>query len=183
MKLPIFLKGNELKIFVAVLLSALASGCASTYQDPRPLGVQQAELATSLKELSGQYDVIDARNDFYSFTKFEAKALIVSRQENVARFSLIGKEKTITIDGNRCSGRIGADRISPRLYCDGQKVGFFAPVVELATKDYEVTLNGGLLGGQEAMPVKTGDYLFSFFESGSGRPHYYLLKRRSAVTE
>ena len=97
-------------------------------------------------------------------------------------FLLDGKDKTIIINGSQCNGRIRPDRNSPRLYCDGQKEGFFAPVVELATKDQEITMNG-LLGGTKAMPVKTGDYLFSFVESGSGRPHYYLLRKRPPAAE
>lgn len=168
-----------MKIFTAVMLTALVSGCASTYQDPRPLEVQQAELDNSLKQLSGQYDVIDSRNDFYNFTKFEARSVTVIRQGTAAQFLLVGKEKTILIVGNKCIGRNEPNKDAPWLYCDGQKGGLFAPVVELATKDKEIKLNG--LFAEKAMQVKAGDYLFNFHESGSGRPHHYLLKKRAVA--
>ncbi|MYM66342.1 hypothetical protein GTP45_05765 [Pseudoduganella sp. FT55W] len=171
-----------MKIYAPILLAALVSGCATAYQDPRPLDVQQAELENSLKELSGQYEVIDARNDFYSFTKFEAHTLVVSRQGNGAKFLLVGKKDALLINGHDCKGRNEPDGKSPWLYCATEKGGFFAPVVERVRIDQEVGAKG-LLSVEKPMQVKAGDYLFNFHESGSGRPHYYLLKKRPAVAE
>jgi hypothetical protein len=170
-------KGSPLKIFSAILVTTLISGCVSTFYDARPVETQQADLDGALTALAGPYDVIDARNDFYNFTKFDGRALIIIRTGQSASFLLVGGKETLLIDGNECTGYV--DRNSPRLICHPKTRDFIVPGIELATKDHEITLSGLFSG--KPMLVKAGDYVFDVIEAGSGRSHYYLLRKKPAA--
>lgn len=169
-----------MKIFAAILVTTLISGCVSTFHDTRPVETQQADLDGALTALVGPYDVIDARNDFYNFTKFDGRSLIIIRKGQNASFLLVGEKETILFEGTKCTGYVNMN--SPRLICDPKTPGFIGPGIVLATKDYQITLGG--LFSAKPMLVKAGDYVFDVHETGSGRPHYYLLRKKLvAATE
>lgn len=168
-----------MKNSLALCFTLLLSGCISTYQDPRPVELQKEELEITLKEFAGGYEVIDSLNDRYSLYEAETDSVAVIRDGNSVVFGLVGK-KTLRFYGIDCMGRFKPGHDKPWLYCDTEKeLPLFGIVMQVATADREIKSSG--LGGlfSKTIHLKKGDYLLDFHSRATGRPHYYILRKRA----
>jgi len=162
-----------------VLFLACISGCTSipTTPDTRSQEEKKTDFKTAISELSGEYDVVDSRNEIYLNYNFAAaKSLKVTTLGEDIIFKLIGKNNSeLLIVGRNCIGN--NHKLSTNFLC--REVSSGMNFIDLGKEKHGYQIkSGALIGGFPTLEVHAGDYILSFYESGSGRPHYYILTKR-----
>ena len=156
-------------IFLLVMLSA----CITPYKDPRPPEVQKAELTTVLRELNGEYTVIDSRND--DRNEYTTLKVIAGDEAMILRLSG-KKDNELWIGGSNCIGRSKSEEDQFSMVCNGSSgVNYF--YLEKLSSERKVT-DGALISRFKPMVVESKNYLLSFWSINRGRPHHYVLKKK-----
>lgn len=161
-------------IFFLMMLSACAGSYKEfKYEDSRLPDIQKAELATALRELEGEYVVIDSRND--DNREYTTLNVIAGKESMVARLS--GKKGyDLWTKGSNCIGHSKSEGNQFKVSCDGSsEVNYFS--FEKLNAERKVT-SGALIGGFKPLIVESKNYLFSFWTVRSGRPHHYVLTKK-----
>lgn len=162
-------------IFPLIAMACLSiNGCA-TYKDERSPEAQRTELNATVKELVGQYTVVDSRNSYDGdYTEVEIRAV-----DGAMNAVLTGPKTQLFLTGTECSGRLQSNpiydfRAAANCSAKAANVSLFS--MEAVTKE-QVRKSGAIIAAFPPLTVPAGSFLFDFYSAGSGRPHYYILKR------
>lgn len=103
----------------AMFLLAFINGCAPipTTPDTRSHEEKKADLTLAIAELSGEYDVVESRNEIYLNHNFAAaRSLKVTASGEIITFKLIGRnDSELVIVGRECSGN--NHKLSTNFFC------------------------------------------------------------------
>lgn len=167
------------KLIRASLFIVFISGCTSISSTPDTRSQQEkkADFNLAIAGLSGEFDVVESRNEIYLRHNFaEARTLKVAELNENIIFMLVGKDsKELVIVGGMCGGN--NHKLSTNLSCSKASSGIDYISFSNEKHEYQIK-SGAMIGGFPPLNIRTGDFLLSFFESGSGKPHYYTLKRK-----
>lgn len=162
-----------------MLLLAAISGCTSipSTPDTRSHEERKADLTVAIAELSGEYDVVERRNEIYLNHSFsDARSLKVTASGENIIFKLIGRNNSeLVIISGECGGN--NHKLSTNIFCSKASSGMSYISFGKEKHEYQVK-SGALIGGFQPLNIRTGDFLLGFSESGSGRPHYYTLRKK-----
>lgn len=166
-------------LFRTIFILAFIGGCSPipTTPDSRSRKEKEAELALSIAELSGEYDVVESRNEIYLYHNFAvARSLKVTASGNNIIFKLIGHNNSeLTIISGECGGNI--HKLSTNVFCKNSSSGMSYISFGKEKHEYQIK-SGALISAFPPLDVHEGDFLLDFVESGSGRPHYYKLRKK-----
>lgn len=157
--------------------SLALSACATPYKDPRSPEAQKNQLTSSLNELVGDYDVVDSRND----DRRGVTEVSVSNVDNMMLVKLKGGESDMWLDADSCTGHYkdaewaGNKDVVVLCFSESTSVGVY---VFRKLTDGTIVTSGAMLAGFKPMTVASGGHLLFLSTARSGRPHYYVLKRK-----
>ncbi|MEJ5032006.1 hypothetical protein [Comamonas sp. MYb69] len=154
-------------------------GCRSipTTPDTRTQAEKEADRDFAVAELNGDYDVVDSRVDFYSNRKKgSTKTIAIHASKDVLMLKINeGREDEWNIMASRCTGH--NHKLATGLFCKDISSGMNFISVGKQKHSYQIT-SGAVITAFSPMDVKSDDYVLQIGESGNGRIHYYILKKR-----
>jgi len=162
----------KIKMTALVLVGAL-SACATPYKDPRTAAELSEDVAASLNQLIGEYEVVDARNDNFA----QSAAVSVDGEGRSVNVMMALRNGSIfVLNGNDCSGAFNRKDNAGSLSCyqPTSDIIYFS----IGKSNYARKIDTSvLLMASKPLLVEKGDYLLEYMER-RGRGHYYLLKRK-----
>lgn len=174
----------SIKIFASAVFVLLASGCANTADwDTRTPQEKAAETKEISRALVGDYLVADARNEVFLFYDFKnAKFANLKQNEDgtAAIFTLTDQRgKKIIMISSDCQGYTKGIKGNSRfeIVCGAPSDSVISIVaMSVAQEDGQIR-SGAIIPAHTPMNVRKGDYVLDFYESRSGKPHHYILKK------
>ncbi len=137
--------------------------------DLRTLQERLADLRDLGTYLSGNYEVVDTRQD-----RVVATQITVNLKDDGFLVFIKGEKGVLFFSGSGCSASLKPFR---SLYCRRTQSGISSINMEHATHR-RIVESGTLIGGFKPMEVKVNDFLFEYHEQPAGRSHYYLLRKK-----
>jgi hypothetical protein len=138
---------------------------------------KKADLALSISELSGEYDVVESRNEVYPRHNFKvASTLTVTKVGESMVFKLVDKSQSeLVIFAVECHGN--NHKLSINLFCSKATSGMSYVSFGKERHEYQIK-SGALISAFPPLDIRVGDFVLNFSESGSGKPHHYKLKKK-----
>ncbi|MCK4118376.1 hypothetical protein ACI2UK_13835 [Ralstonia nicotianae] len=143
------------------------------HPDPRSPAEQQAELSSAMSKLSGDYQVVESRNDKYSGY---AHISVRSEGEQVVVTLQSPKNGTWKLQGTDCQGYDSVEHGFFDVMCK-QRGGTVSYFLFGQQKRGRTVTDGAAIASFEPMTISGDEYLLDIGMRG-GRSYYYRLKRQ-----
>lgn len=158
-----------------MVVALVTSGCATSYQDPRPVEVREQEVKDAISSLSGEYIIKDSRNDFKNFNEvwlYPMTGSITAELTNAKGYMLK------VHGGSDCVANYRSADNYARLFCSFKRPGEMVSMVNVERILTPKTVrSGSVLFGFKDMQIDNG-YLLTYYLGNNGRPyHYHLVKK------